>query len=61
MRITPPTSGVFLALPLLLWLSPSVFGAAVPRFAFVASAKDNTVSICSICSICRPVDISSIQ
>jgi hypothetical protein len=37
MRITPPTSGVFLALPLLLWLSPSVFGSAVPRFAFVAS------------------------
>src|SRR5216684_8412808 len=48
MRVTPPTSGVFLALPLLLWLSPSLFGAAVPRFAFVANAKDNTVSIYTV-------------
>ena len=42
---------VFLALTFFLALNPHVFGAAVPRFAFVTNANDNTVSIYTVNAI----------
>jgi hypothetical protein len=48
MRCNQPTSGAFLALTLLLSFDLCALGAGVPRFAFVANANDNTVSIYSV-------------
>jgi hypothetical protein len=48
MQVNQPTSGVFLTLAFLFSLSSCAFSEAVPRFAFVTNANDNTVSIYTV-------------
>lgn len=50
MRINLPTLSLTVVLTLLLFLSmaPCAFGVTDPRFAFVANANDNTISVYTV-------------